>query len=90
MPTMTKERATELTKKFSGSDTNTGKVEVQIAIFTERIKKLTKHFETHSKDHHSKTGLFSLIGKRRALLNYLRDNQLERYRALISELGIKK
>ncbi|MCB0278482.1 MAG: 30S ribosomal protein S15 [Calditrichaeota bacterium] len=87
---MTQKQIVDLTKKYSGSDTNTEKEEVQIAIFTERIKNLTKHFETHKKDHHSKQGLYKLIGKRRSLLNYLRDRDIERYRTVLKELGIKR
>lgn len=87
--TMSKEQVAEFAKKFGDNDSNTGKAEVQIAIFTERIKKLTEHFGAHSKDHHSKRGLYKLIGKRRSLLNYLKNNDIERYRTIIKELGIR-
>ena len=90
MATMTKERVAELATKFSGTDANTGMAEVQIAIFTERIKALTEHFKSHDKDHHSKRGLYKLIGKRRALLDYLKKNNLERYRSVLKELGLKR
>jgi small subunit ribosomal protein S15 len=90
MATITKERIVELTEKLSGSDANTGKTEVQIAIFTERIAALTEHFKQHKKDHHSKRGLYKLIGKRRSLLDYLKKKDLERYRAVLKELNLKR
>ncbi len=71
-------------------DTDTGSPEVQVAIFSERIKQLTEHLKTHKKDHHSRRGLLLLVGKRRRLLNYLSRNDVERYRALISKLGIRR
>jgi small subunit ribosomal protein S15 len=70
--------------------TDTGSPEVQVAIFTERIRELTRHLQTHKKDHHSRRGLLILVGKRRRLLNYLGRNDIERYRALISKLGIRR
>ncbi len=70
--------------------TDTGSPEVQVAIFTERIRELTRHLQTHKKDHHSRRGLLILVGKRRRLLNYLSRNDIERYRALISKLGIRR
>ena len=69
---------------------DTGSPEVQVAIFTERIRELTEHLKTHKKDHHSRRGLLLLVGKRRRLLNYLSRNDVERYRALISKLGIRR
>jgi small subunit ribosomal protein S15 len=71
-------------------ETDTGSPEVQVAIFTERIRELTEHLKTHKKDHHSRRGLLLLVGKRRRLLNYLNRNDVERYRALISKLGIRR
>ena len=71
-------------------ETDTGSPEVQVAIFTERIRELTTHLQTHKKDHHSRRGLLILVGKRRRLLNYLSRNDVERYRALISKLGIRR
>ena len=71
-------------------DTDTGSPEVQVAIFSERIRQLTEHLKTHKKDHHSRRGLLLLVGKRRRLLNYLGRNDIERYRALISKLGIRR
>jgi small subunit ribosomal protein S15 len=69
---------------------DTGSPEVQIAIFSERIRQLTEHLKTHKKDHHSRRGLLLLVGKRRRLLNYLSRNDVGRYRALISKLGIRR
>jgi len=71
-------------------DTDTGSPEVQIALFTERIQQLTEHLKVNKKDHHSRRGLLLLVGKRRRLLNYLSRNDVERYRALISKLGIRR
>ena len=70
--------------------TDTGSPEVQVAIFTERIRQLTEHTRTHKKDHHSRRGLLMLVGKRRRLLNYLSRNDMQRYRALIAKLGIRR
>ncbi len=71
-------------------DTDTGSPEVQIALLTERISHLTEHLKTHKKDHHSRRGLLMLVGKRRRFLDYLRDNDVERYRSLIAELGLRR
>ena len=71
-------------------ESDTGSSEVQVAIFTERIQQLTEHLKVHKKDHHSRRGLLLLVGKRRRLLNYLSRNDVERYRALISKLGIRR
>jgi small subunit ribosomal protein S15 len=71
-------------------DTDTGSPEVQVAVFSERIRQLTEHLKTHKKDHHSRRGLLLLVGKRRRLLNYLSRNDVERYRTLISKLGIRR
>ena len=71
-------------------DSDTGSPEVQIAIFTERINHLTEHLRTHKGDHHTRRGLMMLIGKRRRLLDYTRDNDVERYRSLIARLGIRR
>jgi small subunit ribosomal protein S15 len=70
--------------------TDTGSPEVQVAIFTQRINLLTEHLRTHKKDHHSRRGLLLLVGKRRRLLNYLSRNDVGRYRALISKLGLRR
>ena len=88
--TLTKERKQELVEKFGDGATDTGKAEVQIAMLTERINELTEHLRTHSKDHHSRRGLLMLVGRRRRFLNYLQRSDLERYRALVRELGLRK
>lgn len=80
----------EIVKKFGDSDKNTGKTEVQIALITERIKYLTEHLKTHKKDHHSRRGLLKLVGQRKRLLRYLTKKDIVRYRAVISELGIRR
>jgi small subunit ribosomal protein S15 len=85
-----KEKTAELVKKFGGADKNSGAVEVQIAILTERIKNLTPHFEKNKKDHSGMRGLMKLIGKRRSLLKYLNSADESRYSKLIQELGIRK
>jgi small subunit ribosomal protein S15 len=88
--TLTKERKQELVEKFGESGSDTGKAEVQIALLTERINQLTEHLRTHRKDHHSRRGLLMLVGRRRRFLNYLQRTDLERYRALVRELGLRK
>ena len=80
----------ELVTTHGGTDKDTGKPEVQIAIFTARIDDLTGHLKTHSRDHASRRGLLLMVGKRRRLLNYLMATDIERYRAVIKELGIRK
>ena len=71
-------------------DSDTGSPEVQIALLTERINHLTEHLKVHKKDHHSRRGLLMLVGRRRRLLDYLRRNDVERYRALIAKLGLRR
>lgn len=88
--TISKERKKEIILQFGGSPTNTGATEVQIALLTERINHLQKHFETHKKDHHSKRGLMMLVGQRRRLLRYLSKKNLDAYRNLIEKLNIRK
>jgi small subunit ribosomal protein S15 len=88
--TMTAERKQELISKFGDSPADTGKAEVQVALLTERINELTDHLRTHSKDHHSRRGLLMLVGRRRRFLNYLQRRDLERYRSLIRELGLRR
>lgn len=80
----------KLVVTHGGNDKDTGKPEVQIALFTARIDDLTGHLKTHSKDHASRRGLLLMVGKRRRLLNYLMATDIERYRAIIKELGIRK
>ncbi|HNR32471.1 MAG TPA: 30S ribosomal protein S15 [Candidatus Hydrogenedentes bacterium] len=87
---LTKERKLELIGKHGKSEADTGSAEVQIALLTERINQLTEHFKVHKKDHAGRIGLLKMVGKRRNLLNYLRRNDLERYRSLIQELGLRK
>jgi len=77
-------------EKFRSHESDTGSPEVQIALLTERITHLTEHFKIHAKDHHSRRGLLKLVGKRRRLLDYLKDRAVERYRTVIKELGIRK
>ncbi len=71
-------------------ESDTGSPEVQIAILTKRINDLTEHLKTHKKDHHSRRGLLKMVGKRRNLLNYLKSKDIERYRAVIEKLGLRK
>ncbi|MBA2429669.1 MAG: 30S ribosomal protein S15 [Thermoleophilaceae bacterium] len=88
--TLTVEDKREIVGRFGKSDTDTGSTEVQVALLTARINELTEHLRTHSKDHHSRRGLLMLVGKRRRLLNYLRRSDLDRYRSLIGELGLRR
>ena len=87
---MTKERKQELIAKYGRGTNDTGSPEVQIALLTERINHLTDHLRTHKKDHPSRRGLFMMVGKRRGLLDYLIKTDIERYRSIIAELGIRK
>ncbi len=88
--TLTSEKKLELTEKFGDSPQDTGKTEVQVALLTERINQLTDHLRTHKKDHHSRRGLLMLVGRRRRLLDYLQRDDLERYRSVIRELGLRR
>ena len=83
-------RKQEVIKKYATHDGDTGSPEVQIALLTERIAYLTEHFKLHAKDHHSRRGLLKLVGQRRRLLDYLRTKSIERYRRIITDLGIRK
>ena len=76
--------------RFGKDAEDTGSTEVQIALLTDRINHLTEHLKHHKKDHHSRRGLLMLVGKRRRFLDYLRSNDVERYRSLIAEIGIRK
>jgi small subunit ribosomal protein S15 len=80
----------EIFEKFGGSQTNTGSTEVQVALLTHRINQLTEHMKEHKHDHHSRRGLLMLVGRRRRLLNYLQKSNLESYRSLIKELGLRR
>lgn len=88
--TLTQERKQELVQQFGDSPADTGRTEVQVALLTERINQLTDHLRTHRKDHHSRRGLLMLVGQRRRLLNYLQRDDLERYRSLVRELGLRR
>ena len=85
-----KERKAEITKEFGKNEQDTGSPAVQIALLTERIRELTEHLKVNPKDHHSRRGLFMLVGQRRGMLDYVMKNDIEEYRALISKLGIRK
>ncbi len=88
--TLTQERKQEIVARWGASPTDTGDTRVQIALLTARINELTEHLRTHRKDHHSRRGLLMLVGKRRRLLNYLQRHDLEGYRELIRELGLRR
>jgi small subunit ribosomal protein S15 len=90
MTTLTADRKNEIITKFGESPQDTGNTRVQVALLTARINDLTEHLREHKKDHHSRRGLLTLVGQRRRLLNYLSRNDLEGYRALIAELGLRR
>ena len=87
---MTTERKAEIIKEYGRTPNDTGSPEVQVALLTERINVLTEHLKENKKDHHSRRGLLKMVGKRRGLLDYLKKTDIERYRALIEKLGIRK
>ena len=87
---LVKEAKDELVRQYRQHDGDTGSPEVQIAILTNRISYLTEHFKLHKKDHHSRRGLLTMVGRRRRLLDYLRRVNVERYRAVLDRLGIRK
>lgn len=87
---MDKQRKQEIIAKYALYENDTGSPEVQIALLTERINHLTEHLKTHEKDHHSRRGLLQMVGKRRGLLDYLKSKNIERYRAIISQLDLRK
>ena len=87
---LTAENKKEIIERFKLHTNDTGSPEVQIALLSNRIKYLTDHFKVHKKDHHSRRGLLKLVGQRRRLLNYLKKSDVERYRTIIKELGIRK
>ncbi len=86
---ISKERAAEIIKEYGKSENDSGSTEVQIAILTERITNLTEHLQVHRKDNHTRRGLMMLIGKRRGLLKYLKDRDIDTYRQLIKKLAIR-
>jgi small subunit ribosomal protein S15 len=88
--TITNEQTAELAGKYGRGDNDTGSTEVQVAILTERINELTEHLREHKKDHHSRRGLLMLVGRRRRLLRYLERKDLERYRGLLGDLGLRR
>lgn len=87
---ISKEKKAELIKKYGRTPEDTGSPEVQIAILTTRIVELTEHLKVNKKDHHSRRGLLKMVGQRRNLLEYLKKKDIERYRTLIEQLGIRK
>jgi small subunit ribosomal protein S15 len=87
---LTKEAKQEIVSKHGASNTDTGSTNVQVALLTTRINQLTEHLRTHPKDHYSRRGLLKLVGRRRRFLNYLQKHDLEGYRALIKELGLRR
>ena len=86
----TREQKTDLISQYRTHDGDTGSPEVQIALLSNRISYLTDHFKSHAKDHHSRRGLLKLVGRRRRLLDYLKQVDVERYRTIIEKLGIRK
>jgi small subunit ribosomal protein S15 len=87
---ITKERTAELIAEFGGNAKDTGNSRVQVAIFTERIRNLTQHLKANKKDNHTRYGLTKLVGKRKALLDYIKSRDINEYRALIEKLGLRK
>jgi small subunit ribosomal protein S15 len=87
---LTKDKKAELATKFGRGEDDTGSTEVQVALLTERINELTEHLRQHSKDHHSRRGLLMLVGRRRRMLDYVKKNDVERYRAIIAKLGLRR
>ena len=87
---VTKEQKEQIIAEYGRTAGDTGSPEVQIAILTARINDLTDHFKANPKDHHSRRGLLMMVGKRRGLMNYLKSQDIERYRALVAKLGLRK
>jgi small subunit ribosomal protein S15 len=87
---LTKEEKQQVIGDFRTGDTDTGSPEVQIAVLSKRIDELTEHLRTHTKDHHSRRGLLQMVGRRRRLLEYLRREDVDRYRGLIQRLGLRR
>ena len=87
---LTKDSKHKIITDFKLHETDTGSPEVQVAILTQRINELTDHLRIHKKDHHSRRGLLKMVGLRRRLLNYLRENDIERYRTVIARLGLRR
>ena len=87
---ISKEKKAAIMKEYARSEGDTGSPEVQVAILTARIEELTEHLKEHHKDHHSRRGLLKMVGQRRGLLAYLKEKDIERYRALIERVGLRK
>ena len=87
---LTQEQKSELIAKFGANQQDTGSTKVQVALLTQRITELTEHMQTHPHDHHSRRGLLKMVGRRRRLLTYMQRHDLEGYRALIKELGLRR
>ena len=87
---LTKEKKTEIIKKYQLEANDTGSVEVQVALLTERINDLNEHLKVHKHDYHSNRGLLKMVGQRKSLLNYLAKTDVQRYRALVQKLGLRK
>ena len=87
---LVKEKKEEIIRKYGNDENDTGNTAVQIALLTQRINELTEHFKVHNKDHHSRRGLLKLVGQRRRLLDYMIRKDIEQYRTLIQELGIRR
>jgi len=90
MTTLTKDEKTQIISEYARSEGDTGSAEVQIAVLTKRIADLTEHLKTHKHDHASRRGLLKMVGRRRRLLEYLKNEDIERYRALIARLGLRR
>ena len=84
------EKKKEIIEQFRTHEKDTGSTEVQVALLSERIRYLTEHFKAHKRDHHSRRGLLKLVGQRKCLLNYLKENKVDRYRQIIDQLGLRK
>lgn len=87
---ISKEKKTAIINEYARTEGDTGSPEVQVAILTARIQELTEHLKTNKKDHHSRRGMYKMVGQRRGLLDYLKKTDIERYRALIDKLGLRK
>ena len=87
---ISKEKKTAIMKEYARCEGDTGSPEVQIAVLSARIQELTEHLKEHPKDNHSRRGMFKMVGQRRGLLSYLKEKDIERYRALIERLGLRK
>ena len=87
---ISKEKKTAIINEYARTPGDTGSPEVQVAVLSARIQELTEHLKQHPKDNHSRRGMFKMVGQRRGLLNYLKDKDIERYRALIEKLGLRR